>query len=69
MDLRFVDPTGDGTEYPTPYPADLSRTSYNGDTSCAGCGIILNPVQSLNSDLCPGCTKRKAAKQIANRMA
>ena len=69
MDLSMIDPSGDGTAFPAPYPADLKRTSYNGDKGCTGCGIILNPVQSLNSDLCPGCTKRKAAKQIANRMA
>jgi len=68
MDLRFVDPTGDGTEYPTPYPDNINRTSYNGDKGCTSCGLILNPVQALNSDLCPSCSRRKAIKRVKDKM-
>jgi len=68
MDLSSIDPNGEGTAFPTPYPADINRTQYNGDKGCASCGIILNPVQALNSDICPTCTRRKAVKQVANRM-
>lgn len=66
--LQFVDPDGEGTAYPAPY-GDSGRTVYNGEKGCTGCGLILNPVQALNSDLCPSCMRRKAAKQVANRMA
>jgi len=68
MDLSAIDPTGEGTAFPTPYPAGFNGTAYNGDKGCTDCGIILNPVQALHSDICPGCTKRKANKQVANRM-
>ena len=68
MDLSAIDPTGEGTAFPTPYPADINRTSYNGDKGCTSCGVILNPVQALNSDICPMCSRRKAVKQVANRM-
>lgn len=69
MDLiRILDPDGEGTSYPTPYPS-LGRTVYTGEKGCVSCGLILNPVQVLNSDICPSCTRRKAAKQVANKMA
>jgi len=67
MDLSSVDPTGDGMAQVTPYPAGIRV--YNGDKPCTSCGYILNPVQALNSDICPGCSRRKAAKQLANKMA
>lgn len=66
--INFVDPTGDGTAYPAPFPV-TERTVYAGDKPCTACGYILNPVQALNSDICPSCTRRKAANQVANRMA
>lgn len=69
IQLGFIDPDGDGTAYPTPYPAGLNKTAYNGDGQCTACGLHLGPVQKLNSDLCPGCSRRKAANSIANRMA
>jgi predicted RNA-binding Zn-ribbon protein involved in translation (DUF1610 family) len=68
MEIKFVDPTGDGTEYPTPYPTDLNRTVYNGDKGCTSCGLILNPVQALNSDICPSCSRRQAVKRVKNKM-
>jgi hypothetical protein len=68
MQLGFVDPTGDGTSFPTPYPVSDGRTMYNGDKGCTECGYILNPVQALGSDICPSCTRRKANKQVANKM-
>jgi hypothetical protein len=68
MDLTSIDPSGDGTSYPTPYPTSVERTLYNGDKACTGCGLILNPVQVLNSDICPSCNKRKAVKRITNKM-
>lgn len=68
MDLSAIDPSGDGTAFPTPYPKNVNNTVYNGDTGCTACGLILNPVQSLNSDLCPSCTRRKAAHRVSNKM-
>jgi predicted RNA-binding Zn-ribbon protein involved in translation (DUF1610 family) len=68
MDLRMIDPTGEGTSFPSPYPADAGRTSYNGDSNCKSCGLILNPVQSLNSDLCPSCSRRTAINRVKNKM-
>ena len=67
--LKYIDPEGDGVAYPAPYPAGLDKTVYNGSKPCGDCGVYLNPVQALNSDLCPSCSRRKAANQIANRMA
>ena len=67
MNLSSVDPTGDGTAEVAPYPAGI--TVYNGDKPCKSCGYILNPVQALNSDICSSCSRRRAAKQIANKMA
>jgi len=67
MDLKFTDPEGEGTEQPTPYPS-TDRTIYVGDKGCRGCGLILNPVQVLNSDLCPSCNRRDAVKRVSNKM-
>lgn len=69
MDLSSIDPSGDGTNFPTPYPVNVNATSYNGDKGCKACGLILNPVQALNSDICPSCTKRKAVNQFSSRMS
>jgi len=68
MEIKFVDPSGDGTAFPTPYPTSDGRTLYNGSKGCDECGYILNPVQALNSDICPSCTRRKAVKQVSNKM-
>lgn len=67
MDLRFVDPEGDGTANPAPYPS-TDRTVYNGEQGCTACGLILNPIQALNSDLCPSCIRRDAVKRVSKRM-
>lgn len=68
MDLRMIDPDGEGAAFPAPYPADINRTNYNGDKGCTSCGLILNPVQSLNSDICPSCSRRQAIKRVKNKM-
>ena len=68
MDFSSIDPSGDGIAFPTPYPPSDGRTMYNGDKGCDSCGLILNPVQALHSDLCPACSRRKAVKQVANKM-
>ena len=67
MDLTSIDPSGDGTPYPIK-PVKLGTTVYNGTKGCADCGAAINPVQALNSDLCPSCNKRKAIKQLSNKM-
>lgn len=67
MDLTSIDPSGDGTVYPI-NPANLGSTVYNGTTGCADCGMAMNPYQALNSELCPNCNKRKAVKQLSNKM-
>lgn len=67
--INYLDPEGDGTEYKTPYPsAERGTTVYNGSKGCNDCGILMGPVNALNSDICPGCSRRKAAKHVANRM-
>lgn len=68
MDLSAIDPSGDGTAFPAPYPISNGRTLYNGDKGCNACGLILNPVQALNSDICPACTRRKATTTVSNKM-
>ena len=69
VQLNFVDPTGDGTSYPTPYPTDLKTTVYNGSKGCNACGVLINPVAALQSDLCQPCSRRKASNQLSSRMA
>lgn len=69
VQLNYVDAEGDGIAQAAPYPNGLDKTVYNGSKPCGGCGVYLNPVQSLNSDLCPSCSRRKASNQLANRMA
>jgi hypothetical protein len=68
MDLSSIDPTGDGTAFPTPYPKNVNGTVYNGSKGCEACGILLNPVQALNSDMCPSCNKRQAVNRVSNKM-
>jgi predicted RNA-binding Zn-ribbon protein involved in translation (DUF1610 family) len=48
---------------------DLSQTYYNGSKPCIECGLVLNPVQSLHSDMCPNCNRRKAAHLVKGMMA
>lgn len=44
-------------------------TVYNGSTSCKGCGMMLNPVQSLHMELCPSCNRREKVNLVKGRMA
>ena len=48
---------------------DLEKTYYNGSKPCIECGTMLNPVQSLHTDTCSNCTRRKQAKLLKGRMA
>jgi hypothetical protein len=66
--MEHVDPTGDGTWEAAPSP-QLDKTVYNGSRPCSDCGYILGPVQALHSDICPSCSRRKATRQVQNRMA
>ena len=42
-------------------------TLYNGSKQCS-CGFIMNPYESLTSDLCPSCSRGKATKLKKNGM-
>lgn len=45
-------------------------TSYHGDSNCAVCDLVLNPVQALYSKgLCPQCAADKAATRVKGRLA
>lgn len=48
---------------------DLKTTYYNGSKPCIKCGLTLNPVQSLHSDMCPNCNRREAAHLVKGGMA
>jgi hypothetical protein len=64
VQLGFIDPDGEGTPYPAPYPSG-NQTIYNGTTGCQGCGLLLGPVQALHSDLCPSCVNQKASRSAS----
>ena len=68
VQLGFIDPDGEGTAHPAPYPTG-DQTVYNGSKGCTDCGLLLGPVQALHSDICTPCSRRKAAKHLANGMA
>jgi hypothetical protein len=62
----FTDSTGEGT----PGATDVSLgTWYNGSIVCKGCTSVLNPLQKLNSEYCPSCTRSRAVKLVKGRMA
>jgi predicted RNA-binding Zn-ribbon protein involved in translation (DUF1610 family) len=69
----FTDSTGEGMagaeDVALATQRDLKKTYYNGSKPCIECGFILNPVQSLQSEKCPTCSRRAAAKLIKGRMA
>lgn len=47
-----------------------NATHYNGSQMCPGCGIIMNPVQALQSaGLCINCTSHKHDQRVKRRMA
>jgi hypothetical protein len=60
---------GEGMPYVLDPTTGKSLSIYNGSNPCEVCGSVLNPVQALNSTLCSGCSRKKAASQVANRMA
>ena len=69
----LTDSTGDGmagaTDVRLNTQRDLSKTYYNGSKPCIECGLTLNPVQSLHTDTCPNCTRRKQSKLLKGKMA
>jgi hypothetical protein len=68
----FTDATGDGMAGAMDVALETQRempTVYNGSTSCKGCGMMLNPVQSLHTELCSSCNRRKLNKLVKGRMA
>ena len=69
----FTDSTGDGMagamDVRLDTQRDLKKTYYNGSKPCIECGLLLNPVQSLHSDMCPNCNRRKASHLVKGGMA
>jgi hypothetical protein len=68
----FTDSTGEGMAGAEDVKLDTQReigTVYNGSTGCKACGMILNPVQSLHTELCSSCSRRKLDTRVKNRMA
>lgn len=69
----FTDSTGEGMagaeDVSLAAQRALKTTMYNGSKACIQCGMTLNPVQSLHSDTCSGCTRRKQAKLLKGRMS
>lgn len=69
----FTDSTGEGMagaeDVSLETQRDLGNVVYNGSKPCKGCGILLNPVQSLQSELCPSCNRRKKSELVKNRMS
>lgn len=69
----LTDSTGDGMagaeDVALSTQRDLKTTYYNGSKPCIECGVTLNPVQSLHSDMCPNCNRRKAAHLVKGGMA
>ena len=69
----LTDSTGDGMagamDVRLQTQKDLKTTYYNGSKPCIECGLTLNPVQSLHTDTCPNCTRRKQSKLLKGKMA
>jgi len=69
----LTDSTGDGMagaeDVALSTKRALKTTYYNGSKPCIECGVTLNPVQSLHTETCPNCTRRKQAKLLKGRMA
>jgi len=69
----LTDSTGDGMagamDVKLQTQKDLKTTYYNGSKPCIECGLTLNPVQSLHTDTCSNCTRRKQSKHLKGRMA
>jgi hypothetical protein len=68
----FTDATGEGMAGAEDVKLDTQRslgTVYNGSKGCTACGMMLNPVQSLHTELCSSCSRRKMNTLVKNRMA
>jgi hypothetical protein len=69
----LTDSTGEGmagaTDVRLNTQRDLSKTHYNGSKPCIECGMALNPVQSLHTEMCSNCTRRNQSKLLKGRMA
>ena len=69
----LTDSTGDGMagaeDVRLSTQRDLKTTYYNGSKPCIECGMTLNPVQSLHTEMCSNCTRRKQTKLLKGRMA
>jgi hypothetical protein len=68
----FTDSTGEGMAGAEDVKLETQRelaTVYNGSKACKGCGMLLNPVQSLQKDLCSSCHRRKLTNLVKGRMA
>ena len=68
----FTDATGEGMAGAMDVSLETQRkmpTVYNGSASCKGCGMMLNPVQSLHMELCPSCNRRRQVNLVKGRMA
>jgi hypothetical protein len=43
---------------------------YHGSSPCPQCGVIMNPVEFMYSNgLCTGCTEKRQAHRVKNRLA
>lgn len=68
----FTDSTGEGMAGAEDVRLSTQRdlkTQYNGSKPCIECGLTLNPVQSLHTDTCSNCTRRKHSKLLKGKMA
>ena len=68
----YTDSTGEGMAGATDVRLSTQRelkTQYNGSKPCIECGLTLNPVQSLHTDTCSNCTRRKQSKLLKGKMA
>jgi hypothetical protein len=69
----FTDSTGEGMagaeDVSLETQRDLGATLYNGSKACKACGITLNPVQSLHSEICSSCNRRRMNRLVKNRMS
>jgi len=69
-----TDSTGDGmagaTDVKYSTQQELKETTYNGSRTCKGCGLYaMSPLQALYGELCPSCTRKKAAKHVKGKMS
>jgi hypothetical protein len=69
----FTDSTGDGMagamDVSLETQKTLGGTVYNGSKSCKSCGVPMDPVQSLLTEMCTSCQRRKHYSLVKGRMA